>query len=137
MRVKDEISLTPFKFRHYNDLISLLESQNYPNIKLITFLTLPKTGYIAYLGKEPIAAGFLRRLEPCYAHLDTLISNGYFGSKVRHEGVSKVVDALILEAKRLKLEGIVATTKDAGVLKRAEGLGFKVVPQTIIALEVK
>jgi len=132
-----EINLKPFKFKDFNSLIDLLKSQNYPDLHNITYRTLPKIGYIAYLGSEPIAAGFLRRLEPCYAHLDTLASSGYFGSQVRHEGVSKVVDALIMEAKRLKLEGIVATTKDAGILKRAQSLGFKVVPQTIIALEVK
>jgi hypothetical protein len=118
-------------------LVDLHESQRYANIQAINYRTLPKIGFIAYLGDQPVAAGFLRRLEPCFAHLDTLVSSGHFGSHVRHLGVSAVVDALIKEAKRLKLEGIVATTSDKGTLMRAEGLGFHVVDQCIIALPLE
>lgn len=126
----------PFKFKHYKDLISLLESQRYPDVASITYKTLPKVGFIAYLGKKPISAGFLRRLEPSFAHIDTLVSNGFFGSQVRHEAVTTVVNALLEEAVRLKLTGLIATTSDAGILKRAEDLGFKVVQQTILAIDL-
>lgn len=118
-------------------LIEMLESQKYEGIEHIKMKTLPKIGYIAYVDKMPVAAGFLRRLEPCYAHLDTLVSNAYCGSILRHEGVKGVVDTLIADAKRLKLEGIVAHTQDKGTLLRAEALGFRIVPQTIIALPLK
>ena len=114
----------------------MLESQNYKQMNTIDYKTLPKIGYIATLGKEPIAVGFLRRVEPCYAQLDTLVSNAHFGSKIRHNGVSKVVDSLIREAKHLKLQGLIAHTEDKGTLVRAEELGFHVVPQTIIALSL-
>lgn len=118
-------------------LLELLDSQKYLGINNITMRTLPKIGYIALLNNQPIAAGFLRRVEPCYAQLDTLCSNAYFGSQIRHEGIKKVVDELIADAKRLNLEGILASTKDSGVLKRAESIGFHVVPETLIALPLK
>ena len=118
-------------------LIEILESQKYPDIANIQMKTLPKIGYIATLGKQPIAVGFLRRVEPCFAQLDTLVSNAYCGSILRHQGISAVVDSLIVEAKRLKLKGIIAHTGDKGILMRAESIGFKVVPQTIIALSLQ
>ena len=100
----------------------------------IQYKTLPKIGYIALLNEQPVAAGFLRRLEPCFAQLDTLVSNKYLGSQIRHEGIKGVVDELINEAKRLKLQGIIGMSADSGTLKRAATLGFKVIDQTLIAL---
>ncbi len=97
---------------------------------------LPKVGYIAFMGDHPIAAGFLRRVEGGYAQLDTLVSNAQFGSQIRHEGIKKVVDSLIDEAKVLKLAGIIAFTADVGTLSRAEAIGFHVVKQSIIALRL-
>lgn len=99
--------------------------------------TLPKIGFIAMKGKMPVAAGFLRRVEPCYAQIDTLVSNAYCGSILRHEGISKIVENLLIEAKKLKLQGIIAHTQDKGTLLRAEALGFHIVPQTIIALNLQ
>ncbi len=115
----------------------MLESQKYPDLHNIQYKTLPKIGYVATLGKQPIAVGFLRRVEPCFAQIDTLATNAYAGSILRHEGISKVVDALINEAKSLKLKGIIAHTQDSGTLVRAKAIGFHVVPQTIIALSLQ
>ncbi len=112
------------------------KSQKYADIHTINYRTLPKIGFIALLGDQPIAAGFLRRLEPCYAHLDTLVSSAHFGSSIRHAGVAAVVDALIKEAKRLELEGIIATTSDCSTIRRAEDLGFRVIDQSVIALSL-
>lgn len=113
-----------------------LANDNTYQSHLLTMRTLPKIGYIATLDKIPVAAGFLRRLEPCYAQIDTLCSNPYFGSIIRHEGIKLVVDQLIADAKRLKLEGIIATTANLGILQRAEALGFKLIPQTLIGLRL-
>lgn len=112
------------------------ESQKFLDVNVIEYKTLPKIGYIAYAGKMPIAAGFLRRVEPCFAQIDTLVSNAYCGSILRNEAIEKVVDSLLMEAKRLKLKGIIAHTQDKGTLLRAEALGFRIVPQTIIALSL-
>lgn len=126
----------PFKHKHLPDLKQMLISQQYANLSLITTRTLPKVGYIAYLNDQPIAAGFLRRLEPCYAQIDTLCSNAYFGSLIRHEGISKVVEALLQSAKDLKLEGIIALTEDEGVKKRALALGFHTINQILIGKKI-
>ena len=129
-----EISITPFKFKHFSMLVDMHESQKSPDSLIITYKTLPKVGFITYIGDMPVAAGLLRRVEPCFAQIDTLVSNAYCGGMIRHDGIRLVVDALIEEAKRLDLKGIVAHTQDKGVLERAAALGFHVVPQTIIAL---
>lgn len=112
----------------------MLKSQHYVDTSHITMKTLPKIGYIALLNKHPIAAGFLRRVEGGYAQLDGLTSNAHFGSLIRHEGIKKVVDALLSDAKDLRLNGIMAFTEDQGVLDRAKTIGFQVVNQTLIAL---
>lgn len=118
-------------------LVEMHKSQNYLNMSALSMRTLPKCGFIVTLGTQPIAAGFLRRLEPCFAQLDTLVSNAHFGSQIRHMGISLVVDTLISEAKHLKLEGIIALTQDNGTLMRASGLGFHLVEQQVIALPLK
>ena len=135
--VDHEISIVPFKYKYLEHLLELHRSQNYMQLTSINMRTLPKIGYIALMNDQPIAAGFLRRLEPCFAQIDTLVSNGYFGSQIRHLGVSAVVNELIAEAKRLDLEGIIALTADSGVLSRAVALDFHVIEQKIIGLSLK
>lgn len=133
----NEISIVPFKFKYLPLLLDMLKDRDFVNISQISMKTLPKIGYIAFMHNQPIAAGFLRRVEGGYAQMDTLVSNPYFGSLIRHEGINKVVSALIDEAKVLRLEGIVAFTKDEGVLKRALSIGFVEVNQQLIALNLK
>lgn len=128
------VKIVKFRAKHMPLLLEMLKSQNYLGISTIELRTLPKIGYIAMMSNQPIAAGFLRKVEPCYAQLDTLCSNSHFGSAIRHAGVSLVVDMLTDTAKSLKLEGIIATTMDNSVLLRAKSLGFHVVEQVIIAL---
>lgn len=130
-----EISIVPFKYKHYDMLIDMLTAQKYKGISYITFKSLPKIGYIALRKGTPVAAGFLRRLEGNMAHFDGLTTNPFLGSIIRNQGISSIVNTLINEAKSIGLDGIVATTNDESVLKRAESLGFTLVPQKIIALK--
>lgn len=118
-------------------LLEMLTSQKYNDINSITKRTLPKIGYIAYLDGMPIAAGFLRRVEPCYAQIDTLCTNAYCGSILRNAGVKAVVDALLNEAKTLKLEGVIAFSRDEGTISRAKSIGFSEIPQTYLALSLQ
>lgn len=118
-------------------LLDMHNSQKYVHTDVLKFKTLPKVGYIAYIGKTPVAAGFLRRLEPCFAQLDTLVSNAYCGALLRNDGINKVVDALIEEGKKLKLKGIIAHTQDKSTIVRAQSIGFHIVPETIIALSLQ
>lgn len=133
----DEISIVPFKFKHLDALIGMHADNKYPHTQLITYKSLPKIGYIAYFnGRVPIAAGFLRRVEGGFGQIDTLVSNPYLGSIVRHNGIRRIVDALIEDAKRLKLQGIISFTADSGVLSRAKDLGFVEINQAVIVLEL-
>ena len=112
----------------------MLKNQQYMGISNIEMKTLPKIGYICLLNDQPIAAGFLRRVEGGFAQIDTLASNPHFGSQIRHEGISLVVSTLIEEAKRLKLNGILSLTNDSGILERAKSIGFHVIGETAIGL---
>ncbi len=131
-----DISLIPFRFKYLKALHDLLLSNDYIGISDVNMKTLPKIGYIAMMNGHPIAAGFLRRVEGGYGQLDTLTSNKYFGSKIRHDGIVKVVNALIEEATDLKMKGLIAFTIDEGVLKRSAEIGFKMLPQRLIALKL-
>lgn len=131
-----EISLIPFRYKYLKSLHDLLNSNDFIGISDVNMKTLPKIGYIAMMNGHPIAAGFLRRVEGGYAQLDTLTSNKFFGSQIRHEGIKKVVDALINDAKDLQLRGIIAFTRDLGILSRAEDIGFKTLEHTLIALKL-
>ncbi len=132
----NELSVVPFKYKHLPLLLEMLKDRNYLGINTVSMKTLPKIGYICLMNKQPIAAGFLRRVEGGYAQMDGLTSNPFYGSKIRHEGIKLVVDLLIKDAKSLKLNGILAFTDDAGVLIRAQNLGFVKVNQSLIALNV-
>lgn len=115
----------------------MLEAQEYPGFRQITNKTIPKIGYIAMLGEHPVAAGFLRRVEcDVIAQLDGLCSNPVFGSVIRHEAINLVVDALINEAKALKLEGIIAFTTDLAITVRAEATGFTKINHSILSLKL-
>lgn len=96
--------------------------------------TLPKIGYIATLNNQPIAAGFLRRVEPSFAQIDTLCSSSHFGSQIRHIGISKVVTALVQDAKDLKLDGILGFSMDEGTIQRALSMGFHMLDQKVVGL---
>ena len=133
-----EISIVPFRFKYLKALHDLLGSNDYLGISDVNMKTLPKIGYIALRGGHPIAAGFLRRVEGGYAQLDTLTTNKYMGSIIRHEGINKVVDALIQDAKDLQLRGIIAFSRDYSIIKRAEDLGFHTLgEQKLFALKLK
>lgn len=114
----------------------MLKSNNYVGVSDISMKNLPKIGYIALLNDQPVAAGFLRRVEGGYSQMDGLTSNPFFGGMIRHDGIRLVVDALIRDAKELKLQGIIAFTKDQGVLTRAKSIGFHSPQEQLIALKL-
>jgi len=113
-------------------LLSMLQDQNTPWIKDISYQTLPKIGYISILGNHPIAAGFLRKVEGGYGQLDTFVTNPYFGSQIRHLAIERIVDSLLLEAEVEDMKGIIAISEDQGIIDRAKEKGFFVIPQTIL-----
>ena len=137
------VEVIPYNHSLLATLRAMLASQNYMGIEQIENETLPEFGYIAVKTNEsdliePIAAGFLRRLEGGFAQFDTLVSNAKMPSKDRHEGISAVIDSLTNKAKELNIRGILATTEDKSVIVRAKSLGFRVVDNlTVIAMPLK
>jgi tRNA G10 N-methylase Trm11 len=101
------------------------------NIEL-TMRNLPKLGYVAFLGKQAVAAGFLRRVEPNYAQLDTFITDPNYGSKIRGAALEMIWTALESDAKDLKLKGIIALTVDSSIAQRAKDEGFQLVEQSVL-----
>ncbi len=134
----DSIEVLPFKNSHFELLLEMLEAQKFEGIADVTLRTLPKIGYIALLDNQPIAAGFLRRVEGnIVAQIDGLTSNPYFGSIIRHHGIAKVLESLINDAKELKLKGIIAFTSDGTVVKRAIDMGFNIIDHKIMVRSIK
>lgn len=86
------------------------------------------------LGDQPLAAGFLRRVEcDVVAQIDGLTSNKAFGSILRHKAIDMVVDQIILEAKSMKIQGIIAFTKEISVINRAKQRNFSVLSEIVIS----
>jgi len=128
-----EIKVYPFKVsKHLELLQEMLHSQQYDSPILGS--SIPKIGYIAMLGDQPLAAGFLRRVEcDVVAQIDGLTSNKAFGSILRHKAIDMVVDQLILEAKSMKIQGIIAFTKEISVINRAKQRNFSVLSEIVIS----
>ena len=106
-----QIKILEFKFKHYDLLLSMLNDRKTEWIQEISYKTLPKIGYIAMFGKQPIAAGFLRKLEGGYARLDTFVTSPHFGNKIRNNALNLIVDELLRNAEELELLGVMAVTK--------------------------
>lgn len=132
-KTEANVYILPFKFKHLSCLQELHALQGKPNEPGLTMRDLPKIGFIAFMGKSPVAAGFLRRVEPNIGQLDTFVTNPYFGSHFRHQGIIKVWEALKNEAKDLNLKGIITYTEDLGIEAHAISEGFQVVNQVLLA----
>ena len=101
-----------------------MKDQDHPEASSITLKSLPRIGYIAMLEDQPIAAGFLRKIEGNKGILDLLISNPYFGDIIQQKGMSKVLEQLILDTKQLELNSIFALPMDTMTSNRLKALGF-------------
>lgn len=128
------ITVTAYQPSYFDHLVMLHETQGSHISHNLEPSWLPEIGYVATEGSIIVAIGFLRRVEGGYAQIDTLVTNADLEPLMRHEGISAVVDELILKARVLELKGIICHTSDEGILKRARAIGFKSIPQTIIGL---
>ena|ERR1700677_2086585 len=126
------IKIIPFKHKHYGMILAMLEDQKTPWIKNVSYKNLPKIGYIALIGKHPIAAAFLRKIEGNYGYLDTFVSNPHFGSQIRHQALLLVSQNLMEEAKNQGMGGVLCSSADQGLIKRAKDWGFTVIEHTVL-----
>ncbi len=113
------------------------ERQESPTVAYLTARNTPTYGWIAYDDEEqPIAAGFLRRVEGHAGQFDTFVSNPDMPSAMRHTALSKICENLLNDAKTLKLEGIISYTQDKTIIERAEAIGFSRLPHAVLALKL-
>lgn len=124
--------ILPFQEHHLKDLhyMHLTQKSDSQHIKSDI---LPQIGLIVYGDCKPMCAGFVRFLEPCFGQIDSLVSNADLSSETRHKALDYLVNRLIHASKEKGLKGLVCHTKDEGILKRAESIGFHVVNEKIIA----
>jgi len=102
------------------------------NLELID--DIPAIGVIAFTEHIPVAACFLRSVEPNFGMIDGLITNPEMPSDLRHKAIDGCVKAIIKKAKDFKMKQIMATTIDQGVLDRSKSHGFIKIPDTMIVL---
>lgn len=126
------IKVIPFKYKHYDMILSMLKDHETPWANNISYKTLPKIGYIALLGKQPIAAAFLRKIEGGYGYLDTFVSNPYFGSKIRHEALCLISNNLMEEAKNQSMTGVLCSSANPGLVQRAKDNGFTIIEHVVL-----
>lgn len=92
--------------------------------ELIRFL--PETGFIFCDDREdPIAAGFLRKVEGRVGILDSYISNPKMDSQIRNEMLNRITERLIVKAKHFQMRQLFAWSLYPEIIKRACDHGFK------------
>ena len=100
----------------------MLRSQGLEAEEALRFL--PETGFLAWHEGFPVAAGYLRRVEGGYGWIDSLVTDATAPGASRNEALDLITTALVEEARRLELRGIIAFTKDQNTYSRAMKHGF-------------
>lgn len=116
------IYLMKFNKRLHRETVELwLELHGHPIPKASSY---PKIGFVAYNKQEPIAAGFVRKVEGGYGQLDGLVSNPTAPGSYRHKAIDSVVTQLFKEAKKAGITQLISFTRDKSVLERSVKHGF-------------
>lgn len=97
---------------------------------------MPEHGFVAYDEGQPVAAGFLRRVEGNYALVDSLVTNPDAPGVVRNQAIDMVVKHLLFKAKRLGLKHLIAFSVDTNTLMRSERHGFVRIPHAVIIADL-
>lgn len=123
--------IIPFKRskhkKYYQKLIANRDLPDYSH-------DLPKFGLIALHNNEPIAIGFLRKMEGGYAMMGEYMTNPQSLPEVRDRALDLITYKLIKIAKSSGLKGIMAFTKEQNIIDRATKHGFVVTPDKFIAI---
>lgn len=85
---------------------------------------LPEIGRMALIHKTPVAAIFLRRAEGNIGIIDGLCASPEIRRSERHHVIDILVEALIGEARKLKLSALMFFSRSGSVFTRAERFGF-------------
>lgn len=101
--------------------------------RAIDIRELPSIGYF-----EPgVAAGFLCLTDADFAVIEGFVTNPISDSRIRHEALISITNALIFKAKQLKYSRVIAFTKNIDIEKRATTHGFSIMDRyTLMVKEV-
>lgn len=81
---------------------------------------------------EDIAAASLLRCEAGFGIFDSLITNPAYSGTARHEALNILVDHIIKYSESIGIKQLMAFSKNADVIERAQSVGFKPVPLQIL-----
>ena len=121
----------------FEDLKKLHALQESSSTAFLSVETLPKIGFMVQYDAQPVAFGFLRRLEGGYAQFDTFVTDPKASPEHRNEALNLLTEKLINEAKVLELRGVYAISSDVSVIRRAVETGFVLLPQYIVGLSLR
>ena len=91
------------------------------NLKPIPMDNIPNIGFII----KDICAGFLYKADGKMGLIENYISNPMALSSDRNEGLNRITEELIKEAKLHDIKYIIGTTKEDSIVKRSESFGWK------------
>lgn len=91
---------------------------------------LPRIGFIVMDGLNPVAMGFIRRIEKFdTAMIDSFVSHPSAPDNIRKTALHLLTKTLIKKAKSLGIKKLIAISKHKNTLKQAQSLyGFEVLP---------
>jgi hypothetical protein len=97
---------------------------------------LPCVGYVALSEAKPVAIAFLRICEGSLAIIEGLTTNPEAPSAVRHNAINDLIMQLINDAKMLGVKQLLSYSIDGDTIKRSESYGFKLLPHSLIGMDL-
>lgn len=97
---------------------------------------LPRLGLIAYWGDTPTATIFLRICEGGVGIIEGLTTDPRVKSNKRHKALDVLVERILLEARHLGIEAILAYSVDAGTIERSFSHGFIELPHKLLVADL-
>jgi len=114
----------------YMNLLCMTQDMSMPDF-------IPKLGAIAFMDCEVVACGFIRKAEGNMGIWDGLITRANAPKHIRHQGLTELVDYLILQAREYDINRIICWTNDESVIQRGFDVGFRRSECQLMALDVK
>ena len=100
-------------------------------------LELPVFGFVCYYDELPIAMAFIRRCESSVMIFDSLIADPESDPIIRDQCVDVLVSKILSEAKKKRIDKVIAFSNQKRTLDRAFRHGFIKTDYQVITLNLK
>lgn len=97
----------------------------------------PELGFLCFAGGVPVCAAFLRRCEGNWGIVEGMTSNPEASSEVRHAALDALLAAITRQAEAFRMTNLLAWTQDASTLVRSARHGYRQLPQSLIAKDMR